>query len=112
MLYLGLPLEYREAQEIVGVKKVEEYLKERNSKLMLEWINKNVFILGVPLPQFGIREERYINFDNALRHLADAKILWKHEVNRLSFQLGDICIARMEGEEISVIDGEPYLIDA
>jgi hypothetical protein len=107
MMYFGLPLEHDEAMRL---------LNHDNSILTFSAIDvylydKNVFILGFEMTElFSIREGSFKNLAEAMKHLAEAKILWDKEIRYYKINLSTVRLAQLEDEPRKVHNPEPFLM--
>lgn len=107
MIYFGLPLEHHEAMRLLN----NDTRILDHSPLDIHHYDKNVYILGFELTEaFSIRMSPYKNLAEAMKHLAQAKILWDQEIRYYKIDLSRVFLAELENESRQVSYPEPFLM--
>jgi hypothetical protein len=114
MLYVGYPVYFETACTILN-SPTDESEKSMNDRLntyglVLDWIDKGVCILGVPVEEIHISDRAYQSVDNGLIQIILAKKKVVEGLKVLKANLSRFEIAPMEEETIWVENPEPYLI--
>ena len=113
MLYVGYPIEFETACELV--KGLGEYGSSTRSRLQkhgldLYNIDKGVYIMGLVVEEIHICDKAYQSVDAGLMQILVAKKKVVDGLKGLGVNLSRFKIAPMEEEPIWVENPEPYLI--
>ena len=113
MLYVGYPIEFETACELV--RGLGEYGSSTRSRLQthgldLYYIDKGVYIMGVEVNEIHICDRAYQSVDAGLMQILIAKKKVVDGLKALGVNLSRFQIAPMEEEPIWVENPEPYLI--
>lgn len=114
MLYVGYPIYFETACTILNspCDESDKSMNERLKKygLVLESIDKGVFILGAQVEEIHISDTAYQSVDDGLMQILVAKKKVIDGLKALEADLSRFEIAPMEEETIWVENPAPYLI--
>ena len=116
MIYVGFVIPLEEALRLLKLpentvsssydtKPIQNYLKEKQSKLEFQYIDKGACLLGVKLL---LRQESSV--DDTIMAMITAKKFFHWEVKTLGLDISKVNINRIEEESWPVENPEPYVI--
>jgi len=119
MPYIGLTLYIEEAVRLLNLdptiimsyyqtEPVQKYLREQGSKLVFEYVDKGVCVLGIPFP-YTKYHPQMIEIDKGIQTILELKAEFQVEVKKLELDLSEVIIAQMESDSIKMKNPEPFL---
>jgi hypothetical protein len=118
MLYVGYPVSYKTACEIlnepyvVRFEKIYDSIKTRLAEygLELSYYDKDVWILGMSVKELMLINDNYMQVSDALEIIMYYKRKVMDSLKQVGADLSEFNIEIMEGEPIRVTNPLPYVI--
>jgi hypothetical protein len=119
MPYIGYPLKLSEALRWLNLPEnfvdsfhhtgpISKYLRENDSELIFEYVDKDVCILGLPLVQ-ALYFPNMMEIDTGIQKILQLKKKVKEELRNLNVDMSSVWIAQMEEECIHMRNPDPFL---
>ena len=122
MIYVGFVITLKEALRLFKISEamvstysntepIQEYLKQRNTRLVFEEIEKGACLFGVPVDtENGYTQFPYTTIEDTVQSITLAKIAFLRYIKHLNLDISEVNLTWIEEEEISVENPEPYVI--
>lgn len=94
-----------------NTKPIQEYLKQRNTRLVFEHIEKEAFLFGLPVDTENANTKfPYTTIEDTVQSITIAKILFLRYMKHLNIDISEVNLTWIEEEEVLVENPEPYVI--
>lgn len=120
MPYVGLTIYFEEAARLLkidpeisrssywDISPVQKHLTAAGSKLVFEYVDKDVCVLGIEFPLSAYHPTMF-SIDDALQLMLEMKKTFKAEMERFGADLSKVTIAQMESPSIIMENPEPFV---
>jgi hypothetical protein len=122
MLYVGFVITILEAIRLLKLdeslvksfydtKPIQEYLNQKQTRLVFEYIDKGACLFGVPVDtENGYTKFPYTTIEDTVQSILIAKIAFLRYIKHLDMDTNEVNLTWIEEEEILVENPEPYVI--
>lgn len=122
MLYIGFVITVKEALRLLklpeeyvlsyyNTQPIQDYLKQKNTRLIFEYIDKTACLFGIPVDtENGYTKFPYTTIEDTVQSITLAKIAFLRYVKHLGIDTSEVNLSWIEEEEILVENPEPYVI--
>jgi hypothetical protein len=122
MLYVGFVITVLEALRLLGLPEdfvssdydtepLQEYLKQKKTRLVFQYIDKGACLFGVPVDtENGYTKFPYTTIEDTVQSITLAKIAFLRYIKQLNMDISEVNLTWIEEEEILVENPEPYVM--
>lgn len=121
MTYVGFPIDIAEALCLLNLEEkfvktfydtepIQEFLKDKKSKLVFCYIDKGSCLLGYPVARDRDHPSTWYKVDDMISQILKAKTAFKEEMKSLGIDISKINVTKVEEETFLDTSGEPYVI--
>lgn len=121
-MYLGFPISQDEMYRLLDrqfptdrmyhwweTNDIQDYFKNKGSKLVFTHVDKNVFAFGLELNKLAGFWLPFLTVETAKKYLDEMNQLFWDEVKKLDIDLSVVTIEQMEDVSIEIHNSEPVL---
>ncbi len=122
MLYLGFPISQEEMHRLLDrqfptdrtyhwweTHDIQDFFKNKGSKLFFTHVDKNVFAFGLELHKFTGFWLPFLTVETAKKYLEEMNNLFFDEIKKLRIDLSTVTIEQMEDAPIELNNPQPIL---